>query len=164
MITLTRSGEETFPALQEACLHVGFDATQAQLISAVDNGIWRVDPDSVFVRVHQPGTASSAQNEIHGAYGSTATASRPPCPAQVSHLPDGWEVALTTWHATGMTAPSTRPQLARLLHAIRAGELNGLIAPSRTDISAFPDIYEDSLRTLHAYGGFLALVRDETEL
>lgn len=84
--------------------------------------------------------------------------------AQVSRLPDGWEVALTTWDATGMTDPATRPQLARLLHAIRVGDLNGLIAPSRTDISAFPDIYEDTLRTIHACGGFLALVRDETEL
>ncbi|MFD3905698.1 hypothetical protein HXS80_05755 [Streptomyces sp. CB04723] len=84
--------------------------------------------------------------------------------AQISHLPDGWEAAITTWETTGMSAPSTRPQLARLLHAIGSGELNGLIAPSRTDISVFPDIYEDTLRTIHACGGFLALVRDETEL
>ncbi|WP_145502615.1 hypothetical protein [Streptomyces sp. CFMR 7] len=83
--------------------------------------------------------------------------------AQISHLPNGWEAALSTWDATGTTDPATRPQLARLLHTIRAGDLNG-ITPSRTDISSFPDIYEDTLRTIHACGGFLALVRDETEL
>ncbi|MFF0487129.1 hypothetical protein [Streptomyces sp. NPDC004435] len=67
MITLTHSGEETLPALWEACLHASFDTTPAQLIRALDNAIWRL-PEGVVARVHQPGTTLSAQKEIDGAY------------------------------------------------------------------------------------------------
>ncbi|EFE72304.1 hypothetical protein [Streptomyces viridosporus] len=65
--TLTYGGEETRPALREACLRAGFDAGQAQLIRALDNGIWRL-PGGVVARVHQPGTETSALNEIRGTY------------------------------------------------------------------------------------------------
>ncbi|GAA1237238.1 hypothetical protein GCM10009578_092750 [Streptomyces rhizosphaericus] len=67
MSTLTHSGKETLPALREACLRAGFDAAQAHLIRALDNGIWRL-PGGVVARVHQPGTAATARREIRGTY------------------------------------------------------------------------------------------------
>ncbi|MGW1895408.1 hypothetical protein ACWCP6_34985 [Streptomyces sp. NPDC002004] len=77
---------------------------------------------------------------------------------------EGWTPVLATWDDTGMTDPTTRPQLARLYAAIRRGELHGIVAASRSDISTFHSIYEDTLTDLRALGAFLALARDETTL
>lgn len=116
MITLTHSGEETFPALREACLHAGFDAAQAQLIRALDNGIWRL-PDGIVGRVHQPGTTSSAQNEIHGAYwlyGNGISVSLPRRSEPV--VAAGRSV--TFWTDLGPGGPANPADVARLLRAL----------------------------------------------
>ncbi|MFI1185881.1 hypothetical protein [Streptomyces californicus] len=108
----------------------------------------------------------SLDNPVRVARYALVRAGRDPADrlAQVANHCDGWEVAITTWDTTEMTDPVTRPQFARLLHAMQAGTLHGVIAPSRTDISSFAGIYEDTLHTIRAVGGFLGLVRDETEL
>lgn len=73
-----------------------------------------------------------------------------------------WEASVTTWDSTGMTDPALRPQLARLFTAICHGEIHGVVAASRTDISTFDEVYESTLAALRARGGFLALARSET--
>ncbi|WP_326682033.1 hypothetical protein [Streptomyces sp. NBC_01237] len=77
---------------------------------------------------------------------------------------EGWVAVVAAYDDTGMTDPATRPHLARLCTAIRRGELHGIVAPSRTDISTFHSAYEDALDTIRTCGGFLALARDETTL
>ncbi|MEU8665427.1 hypothetical protein [Streptomyces anulatus] len=105
-------------------------------------------------------------NAVRVARYALARAGRDPADrlAQVANHCDGWEVAIAPWDTMEMTDPVTRPQFARLLHAMRAGTLHGVMAPSRNDISTFAGIYEDTLHTIRAVGGFLGLVRDETEL
>ncbi|MET7490284.1 hypothetical protein [Streptomyces sp. NPDC005538] len=73
-----------------------------------------------------------------------------------------WEAAVVTWDSTGMTDPALRPQLARLFTAICHGEIHGIVAASRTDISAFDEVYESTLAAIRARGGFLTLARSET--
>lgn len=74
----------------------------------------------------------------------------------------GWQAPITTYDSTGMTDPVARPQLARLCAEIRRGEIHGIVAASRMDISGFHSVYADALTIIRAYGGFLALARPET--
>ncbi|MFB7936700.1 hypothetical protein [Streptomyces sp. NPDC056049] len=116
MITLTRSGEETLPALREACLHAGFDPARAQLIRALDNGIWRL-PEGVVARVHQAGTTLSAQKEIDGAYwlyGNGVPVSLPRRSEPV--VADGRPV--TFWTDLGPGGPANPADAARILRAL----------------------------------------------
>ncbi|MEU3975187.1 aminoglycoside phosphotransferase family protein [Streptomyces bacillaris] len=137
MITITRSGEETLPALQEACLHAGFDATHAQLIRALDNGIWRL-PDGIVVRVHQPGTTSSAQAEIHGAYwlyghGVPVSLPRLSEPVVAAGRP------VTFWTDLGHGGPANPADAARMLRALhRLPAPAGLRLPSHDPFARFP--------------------------
>lgn len=73
-----------------------------------------------------------------------------------------WEARVTTWDSTGMTDPALRPQLSRLFTAICDGEIHGIVAASRTDISTFDKVYESTLASIRARGGFLTLARSET--
>ncbi|MEU0843930.1 hypothetical protein ABZ370_31260 [Streptomyces sp. NPDC005962] len=75
---------------------------------------------------------------------------------------ESWQMVMTTYDDTGMTDPATRPHLARLYAAIRRRELHGIVAASRTDITTFHDIYEDTLTRIRTCGGFLVLAHDET--
>ncbi|MFI1185861.1 phosphotransferase family protein [Streptomyces californicus] len=137
MITHTRSGEETFPALREACRQAGFDATQAQLIRALDNGIWRL-PDGVVVRVHQPGTISSAQNEIHGAYwlygnGIPVSLPRRSEPVVAAGRP------VTFWTDLGPGGPANPADAARILRTLhQLPAPTGLHLPSHDPFTRFP--------------------------
>ncbi|MEU8665407.1 phosphotransferase family protein [Streptomyces anulatus] len=137
MITHTRSGEETFPALREACRQAGFDATQAQLIRALDNGIWRL-PDGVVVRVHQPGTISSAQNEIHGAYwlygnGIPVSMPRRSEPVVAAGRP------VTFWTDLGPGGPANPADAARILRTLHHLPVPAdLRLPSHDPFARFP--------------------------
>jgi hypothetical protein len=73
-----------------------------------------------------------------------------------------WEASVTTWDSTGMTDPALRPQLARLFTALCQGEIHGIVAASRSDISTFDEVYESTLAAIRARGGFLTLARSET--
>jgi hypothetical protein len=76
----------------------------------------------------------------------------------------GWAVAEWAVDVTGPTAPGTRPQLARLLAAARRGEIHGILAASRVDVSDDDREYEAVLRQLQSLGVGLALAREETGL
>jgi hypothetical protein len=82
----------------------------------------------------------------------------------LSFTGNGCQTMVTAWDDTGMTDPSTRPQLARLYDAIECGRVHGIVAPSRTDISNFNSVYEDALAAIRRRGGCLVLIRDETTL
>lgn len=82
--------------------------------------------------------------------------------AQAHAARSGSEIAFRLCDSTGMTDPFTRPGLARAYAAIRRGEIHGLVAASRTDISSFDHPYEQELRRLRAVPGFLLLAHDET--
>ncbi|MEU7205493.1 hypothetical protein [Streptomyces sp. NPDC045470] len=74
----------------------------------------------------------------------------------------GWQAVTPAVDTTGPTDPATRPELERLFAAVARGELDGLVAASRTDISPYDAPYEAALRRLRDCGGFLALALDET--
>lgn len=78
--------------------------------------------------------------------------------------PRGWQTSITTFDSTDLTDPALRPQMARLVNAIRDGEIHGIVAVSRVDVSAFQDTYTDALAVIRAHGGFLALVRNESTI
>ncbi|XMN04659.1 phosphotransferase [Streptomyces griseobrunneus] len=116
MSTLTHSGEGTLPALLEACLRAGFDASQAQLIRALDNGIWRLTA-GIIARVHQPGTIDSARTEIRGAYwlygnGIPVSLPRRPEPVVAAGRP------VTFWTDLGPGGPANPADAARLLRTL----------------------------------------------
>ncbi|HWU11132.1 MAG TPA: recombinase family protein [Streptomyces sp.] len=76
----------------------------------------------------------------------------------------GWTVADRTFDVTGPTDPATRPQLARLLAAARRGEIHGILAASRVDISDNDREYEAMLEQIRTLGAGLALAREENVL
>ncbi|MGX1759400.1 hypothetical protein ACWIG5_21210 [Streptomyces lydicus] len=75
-----------------------------------------------------------------------------------------WPEAQASVDFTGMTDPATRPQLARLLDAVDRRAIDGIVAMSRTDLTHLNDYYEETLRRIHARGGFLALATAETDI
>ncbi|MGW7521797.1 hypothetical protein ACWGJ2_40155 [Streptomyces sp. NPDC054796] len=77
---------------------------------------------------------------------------------------EGWCETLATVDDTATTPPLLRPQLSRLISAIRHGDLHGIVTVSVTDIDAVPGIYTNVLAEIRAGGGFLALARDETDI
>ncbi|GAA3087881.1 hypothetical protein GCM10017562_67700 [Streptomyces roseofulvus] len=137
MITLTHSGEETLSALREACLHAGFDATRAQLIRALDNGIWRLSNGAV-ARVHQPGTRLNAQKEIGGAYwlygnGIPVSLPRRSEPVVAAGRP------VTFWTDLGPGGPANPADAARILRALhRLPVPADLRLPSHAPFARFP--------------------------
>ncbi|MGW4250676.1 phosphotransferase family protein [Streptomyces californicus] len=138
MITLTRSGEETLPALQEACLHAGFDSTQAQLIRALDNGIWRL-PDGVIVRIHRPGTTGSAQNEIHGAYWLYGNGIPVPLPHRSEPVVAAGR-PVTFWTDLGPGGPANPADAARILRTLHHLQVPAdLRLPSHDPFDRFAD-------------------------
>ncbi|MFE3876734.1 phosphotransferase family protein [Kitasatospora sp. NPDC059146] len=111
--TVTFSGEATQRALMDACAQTGIDATGALLIRALDNGIWRL-PGGIVARIHQPGTETSALNEIRGAYwlyGNHIPVPLPRRPAPVTAA--GRPV--TFWSDLGAGGPANPAQAARIL-------------------------------------------------
>jgi hypothetical protein len=82
--------------------------------------------------------------------------------AQAQAIRSGTEITHRLCDSTGMTDPFTRPGLARAYAAIRRGEIHGIVAASRTDISTFDQPYEQELRRLRAMAGFLLLAHNET--
>ncbi|MFI0813839.1 hypothetical protein [Streptomyces echinatus] len=76
----------------------------------------------------------------------------------------GWTTSITTFDDTGVGDPELRPQMARLLAALDAGEIHGIVAVSQVDVSSFDDIYARALALVRARGGFLALARSETSI
>lgn len=84
--------------------------------------------------------------------------------AQALATQRGWTVVTRTFDLTGPTDPATRPQLARLLTAVRQREIHGVLAASRVDISDNDTEYEAMLLQLRVLGSGLALARDETDL
>jgi hypothetical protein len=82
--------------------------------------------------------------------------------AQVRAVRSGCEVVYRLCDSTGMTDPFTRPSLARAYTAVRRGEIQGIVAASRTDISTSNCHYEQELRRLRTLDGFLFLALDET--
>lgn len=114
--TLTRSGQETLPALREACLRAGFDAAHPQLIRALDNGIWRL-PGGIVARVHQPGTTTTARTELLGSYWLYGNGIPVPLPRRPEPvLADGRPV--TFWTDLGPGAPANPGDAARMLRAL----------------------------------------------
>ncbi|WP_433855249.1 hypothetical protein [Streptomyces kronopolitis] len=65
---------------------------------------------------------------------------------------------------TGMTDPATRPQLARLLASLDRRAITGIVTMSRADVTHLNDYYEETLRRIHARGGFVALATAETDI
>ncbi|MFB7836051.1 phosphotransferase family protein [Streptomyces sp. NPDC056056] len=137
MITVTYSGQETLPALREACLRTGFDAAEAQLIRALDNGIWRL-PGGVVARVHQPGTTGSARTEIRGAYwlygnGVPVPLPRRPEPVVAAGRP------VTFWTDLGPAGPANPADVARMLHTLhRLPAPTDFPLPSHDPFARFP--------------------------
>jgi hypothetical protein len=76
----------------------------------------------------------------------------------------GWTVTHRTFDLTGPTDPGTRPQLAQLLAAARRGEIHGILAASRVDISDDDREYEAMLAQIRGAGAALALAREENVL
>ncbi|MFJ4679068.1 phosphotransferase family protein [Kitasatospora sp. NPDC088783] len=114
--TLTRSGEETLPALREAGLLAGFDTAAAQLIRALDNGVWRLS-GGIVARVHQPGTETSARNEIRGTYwlyghGIPVPLPRRPTPVIAADRP------VTFWTDLGPGSPANPADTAQMLRTV----------------------------------------------
>jgi hypothetical protein len=79
-------------------------------------------------------------------------------------LRHGWQDIVTAVDTTGMSDPAIRPQMARLCTALCRGEIDGIVAVSQVDVSAYPDVYAHTLATVRARGGFLALAHSETSL
>ncbi|MFE6412185.1 phosphotransferase family protein [Streptomyces sp. NPDC057837] len=135
--TLTYSGEETRPALREACLQAGFDAGQAQLIRALDNGVWRL-PGDVVARVHQPGTETSALNEIRGTYwlygnGVPVPLPRRPEPVMAAGRP------VTFWTDLGPGTPANPADVARMLRVLHnLPAPTGFVLPAHDPFARFP--------------------------
>ncbi|GGX51780.1 hypothetical protein [Streptomyces noursei] len=77
---------------------------------------------------------------------------------------EGFDVVHCLVDDTWMTEPSARPGLARAYAALRLGEIHGLVAASRVDVSSSDQLYEQEVRLLHGAGGFLALALDECRL
>lgn len=75
-----------------------------------------------------------------------------------------WTVVDRAVDVTGPTDPALRPRFARLLAAARGGEIHGIVAVSRVDISDGDREYEVVLRRIQALGAGLALTREETFL
>ncbi|MFI6689397.1 hypothetical protein [Streptomyces sp. NPDC050485] len=73
-----------------------------------------------------------------------------------------WDVATTLHDTTGMTDPVLRPGLSQALRRLARDEIHGLVMVSRTDITAFDDLYGEVLDLIHHNGGFLALAHPET--
>ncbi|MEU8779075.1 hypothetical protein [Streptomyces sp. NPDC048606] len=76
----------------------------------------------------------------------------------------GWDLLSAQSDALGDSDPMLRPGLARALQAIADGRADGIVAVSRTAISAHDSEYKPVLRHVHRVGGFVALVRAETDL
>ncbi|MYS33606.1 hypothetical protein K388_05947 [Streptomyces sp. KhCrAH-43] len=74
----------------------------------------------------------------------------------------GFEVAETYVDDEWKADPAARFALARAYTALRRGEIHGLVAASRVDISSCDSVYEQELHRLRAAGGFLDLALDET--
>ena len=75
-----------------------------------------------------------------------------------------WTVAIRAIDHTGPTDPAVRPQLARLLTALRQREIHGIVAASRIDISDDDREYEAMLHQMRALHAGLALACEETLL
>ncbi|MDX3204770.1 hypothetical protein ABZZ79_22355 [Streptomyces sp. NPDC006458] len=75
-----------------------------------------------------------------------------------------WTAAIRAVDFTGPTDPATRPQLARLLAALRQREIHGIVAASRVDISDDDQEYEAVLHQMRALHAGLALACRETVL
>ncbi|MFK0142689.1 hypothetical protein [Streptomyces murinus] len=75
-----------------------------------------------------------------------------------------WTTAIVTFDRTGDGDPALRPQLGRLVAALDTGEIHGIVALSRVDISPFDESYARTLAVLRARRGFLALARSETSI
>ncbi|MFF7400658.1 hypothetical protein [Streptomyces murinus] len=75
-----------------------------------------------------------------------------------------WATSIVTFDRTGDGDPALRPQLGRLVAALDTGEIHGIVAVSRIDISPFDEHYARTLAVLCARRGFLALARSETSI
>ncbi|MET7606251.1 hypothetical protein ABZS96_27810 [Streptomyces avermitilis] len=75
-----------------------------------------------------------------------------------------WTVAIRAIDNTGPTDPAARPQLARLLTALRQREIHGIVAASRVDISDDDQEYEAMLHQMRALHAGLALACEESLL
>ncbi|MEW1760482.1 hypothetical protein AB0393_28720 [Streptomyces cyaneofuscatus] len=76
----------------------------------------------------------------------------------------GFEVAETYVDDEWRADPAARFALARAYTALRRGEIHGLVAASRVDISSCDSVYEQELHRLQAADGFLDLALDETRI
>lgn len=76
----------------------------------------------------------------------------------------GFEVAETYVDDEWRADQAARFALARAYTALRRGEIRGLVAASRVDISSWDPVYEQELHRLRAAGGFLDLALDETSI
>ncbi|MEU0108317.1 hypothetical protein ABZ313_23565 [Streptomyces sp. NPDC006251] len=123
----------------------GFRAFRQACFSAVTAGIDEPHRVALYVLV-EPGRDPANRLAVAQAHANRA----------------GVEVAYRVCDSTGMTDPFTRPGLARAYAAIGRGEIHGIVAASRTDISAFDRPYEQELWRLRALPGFLLLAHDET--
>lgn len=82
--------------------------------------------------------------------------------AQAHADKQGCEVTQTYIDDAWMSDPALRPALACAHAALRRGEIDGIVAVSRVDISSCDELYEQELRFLRCTGGFLSLALDET--
>lgn len=68
---MTTPSASTRAVLEEACLSVGLDTTNAQPIRIAENAVWRL-PGGVVVRVARPGQSAAAAREVQVARWLTA--------------------------------------------------------------------------------------------
>ncbi|MER6520204.1 aminoglycoside phosphotransferase family protein [Streptomyces sp. NPDC001553] len=137
MTTVTRSEMETLPALREACLRAGFDAAEAQLIRALDNGIWRLS-GGVVARVHQPGTGRSARNEIRGSYWLYGNGVPVPLPRRPEPVPAAGR-PVTFWTDLGPDGPANPADVARMLRTLhQLPAPTDFLLPSHDPFARFP--------------------------
>ncbi|MEV6421709.1 hypothetical protein [Streptomyces sp. NPDC051662] len=76
----------------------------------------------------------------------------------------GFEVAETYVDDEWQSDPGAGFALGRAYAALRRGDIHGLVAASKVDISSCDSVYEQELHRLQAASGFLDLALDETRI
>ncbi|MEW2497492.1 hypothetical protein AB0942_28745 [Streptomyces nodosus] len=76
----------------------------------------------------------------------------------------GLEVAETYVDDAWKSDPVACSASARAYTSLRRGEINGLVAAARDDISPYDSVYEQKLHRLRVAGVFLDLALDETHI
>ncbi|MFC8449479.1 phosphotransferase family protein [Kitasatospora sp. NPDC057223] len=164
-VTTTSTVGDTLPVLQTACQHTDFPSQGAQLIRAMDNAMWRLPGTGVVARVHGPGTALVARNEVRGAYWLYANHIPVALPRHSEPIiVDGRPV--TFWTDLGAGGPTTPGEIARILrdlHNLPVPTPDHLPLPTYNPFLLFPAQIEAAQTTHDAKDWLRAYTADLRE-